>query len=41
MLDIRDAVSTPQYTIKEKIAAFKGFFFLILPPANLEDLYNY
>ena len=40
MLDIKDTASTPQYTVKGKTVAFRDFFFLILPPADLKNLYN-
>ena len=41
MLNIKDTANTPQYTIEGKIVALRGSFFLILPPADLKDLYNY
>ena len=41
MLDIRDAVGTPQHIIEGKIAALRGSFFLMPPPADLKDLHNY
>ena len=40
MLNIRDAAGTPQCTIEGKTVAFKGFFFLTPPPADLKNLYN-
>ena len=40
MLDIKDAASTPQYTMEGKTAALKGSFFPTPPPADLEDLHD-